>query len=56
MKIMIFLISRIYNQIILGLALFLIKRTWDFTKRNKDIISDAKERTNYARIMLGSIK
>lgn len=48
-------ISRVYNKILLSITIFLIKNVWDVTKRNQDIIEDAKDRVLCLQKMIGTI-
>lgn len=50
----VYILSRIWNRFTLSIALFFIRRTWDLTKRNKDIIQDAKYYTKECRDYLGT--
>lgn len=49
-----FKFSRWYNTAVLGIALFLIKNVWDQTKRNKDLIQEAKQKTKFLKDIIGN--
>jgi hypothetical protein len=40
---------------ILGIAIFFIKRTWDLTKRNQEWIKEAIEHTKFLKELIGTL-
>lgn len=51
-----FKLSRLYNYIILSIAIKIIRITWDITKRNQDIKNDAILKTKDLRFFMGPLK